>query len=113
MILEALTISLGLSAHIGFDEEYNTFHPHIRYTNEKFITGAYYNSVENLSVYAGYRQEKDNFGFEAAIVTGYNNDSLTPYIRGTYDIGKMRMFIAPGIESKDIGVVLGVEITLK
>ena len=113
MILEALTISLGLSTHIGFDEEYNTFHPHIRYTNEKFITGAYYNSVENLSVYAGYRQEKDNFGFEAAIVTGYNNGSLTPYIRGTYDIGKMRMFVAPGIESKDIGVVFGIEVTLK
>ena len=113
MILEALTISLGLSSHIGFDEKYNAFHPHLRYQHEKFITGAYYNSVENLSVYAGYRQEKDNFGFEAAFVTGYNNGSLTPYIRGTYDIGKMRMFIAPGIESKDIGVVLGVEIRLK
>jgi hypothetical protein len=113
MILEALTISLGLSTHIGFDEKYNSFHPHIRYTNEKIITGAYYNSLENLSVYAGYRQEKDNFGFEAAIVTGYNNGSLTPYIRGTYDIGKMRMFVAPGIESKDIGVVLGIEFQLK
>ncbi len=113
MILEALTISLGLSSHIGFDEKYNAFHPHLRYQHEKFITGAYYNSVENLSVYAGYRQEKDKLGLEAAIVTGYNNGSLTPYIRGTYDIGKMRMFIAPGIESKDIGVVLGVEITLK
>ena len=73
----------------------------------------YYNSVENLSVYAGHRQEINNFGFEAAFVTGYNNGSLTPYIRGTYDIGKMRMFIAPGIESEDIGVVLGVEIRLK
>ena len=113
MILEALTISLGLSTHVGFDEEYNTFHPHIRYTNEKFITGAYYNSLENLSVYAGVRTEKNNFGLEAALVTGYNNGALTPYIRGTYDVGKMRMFIAPGIESKDIGVVLGIEVTLK
>ena len=113
MILEALTISLGLSSHIGFDEKYNSVHPHIRYTHEKFITGAYYNSLENLSVYAGHRQEINNFGFEAALVSGYNNRSLTPYIRGTYDVGKMRMFIAPGIESKDIGVVFGLEITLK
>ena len=113
MILEALTISLGLSTHIGFDEEYHSVHPHIRYTNEKFITGAYYNSLENLSVYAGVRTEKNNFGFEAALVTGYNNGSFIPYIRGTYDIGKMQMFIAPGVESKDIGVVLGIEITLK
>ncbi len=113
MILEALTISLGLSTHIGFDEEYNSVHPHIRYTNEKFITGAYYNSLENLSVYAGYRQEINKFGLEAALVTGYNNGSLTPYVRGTYDVGKMRIFIAPGVESKDIGVVLGIEVTLK
>ena len=113
MILEALTISLGLSTHVGFDEEYNTFHPHIRYTNEKFITGAYYNSLENLSVYTGVRTEKNNFGLEAALVTGYNNGSLTPYIRGTYDIGKTRMFIAPGVENKDIGVVIGIEFKIK
>ena len=113
MLLEALTISLGLSTHIGFDEKYNAFHPHLRYTHENFITGTYYNSLENLSVYAGARQEYNNFGFEFAVVTGYNNGALTPYIRGTYDVGKMRMFIAPGIESKDIGVVFGLEITLK
>ncbi|MDB4330917.1 hypothetical protein N9993_00035 [bacterium] len=113
MILEALTLSLGVSIHTGFDEKYNAFHPHIRYTNEKFITGAYYNSLENLSVYAGVRTEKNNFGLEAALATGYNNGSFIPYIRGTYDIGKIRMFIAPGVESKDIGVVLGIEITLK
>ena len=112
MILEALTISLGLSTHIGFDEKYNTFHPHLRYTHENFITGAYYNSVESTSVYGGYRYEKDNFGIEAAIVTGYN-DLITPYVRGTYDLDNMRIFIAPGIESEDIGVVFGIEITLK
>ena len=112
MILEALTISLGLSTHIGFDEKYNTFHPHLRYTHENFITGAYYNSVESTSVYGGYRYEKDNFGIEAAIVTGYN-DLITPYVRGTYDLDKMRIFIAPGLESEDIGVVFGIEIILK
>ena len=113
MILEALTISLGLSTHIGFEGTYNSFHPHLRYTHEKFVTGAYYNSLENLSVYAGARQEINNFGIEAALVTGYNTEVLTPYLRGTYDVGKTRMFIAPGIESKDIGVVFGLEITLK
>ena len=112
MILEALTISLGVSIHAGFDGEYNNLHPHIRFEHQQFIAGAYYNSVEATSVYGGYRYEKDNVGIELAAVTGYNH-SVTPYIRGTYDIGKMRMFIAPGIERKDIGVVLGVEITLK
>jgi regulatory protein YycH of two-component signal transduction system YycFG len=112
MLLEALTISLGLSTHIGFDEKYNSVHPHLRYTHENFITGTYYNSLENLSVYAGARQEYNNFGIETAIVTGYNN-LITPYVRGTYDLGKTRIFIAPGIETKDIGIVLGIEIMLK
>jgi regulatory protein YycH of two-component signal transduction system YycFG len=112
MLLEALTISLGLSTHIGFDEKYNAFHPHLRYTHENFITGTYYNSLENLSVYAGSRQEYNNFGIETAIVTGYNN-LITPYVRATYDLGKTRIFIAPGIETKDIGIVLGIEIMLK
>ena len=54
----------------------------------------------------------NNFGIETAIVTGYNN-LITPYVRGTYDLGKTRIFIAPGIETKDIGIVLGIEIMLK
>jgi hypothetical protein len=113
MLLEALTISLGLSTHFGFEGTYNSFHPHLRYTHENFITGGYYNSLENLSVYAGARHEYNNFGIEAALVTGYNTEVLTPYLRGTYDVGKTRIFIAPGIETKDIGVVFGLEITLK
>ena len=112
MILEALTISLGVSIHTGFDGEYNNFHPHIRYDYEQFIAGVYHNSVEATSVYGGYRYEKDNFGIELAAVTGYNR-SVVPYIRGTYDIGKMRMFVAPGVENNDIGVVFGIEVTLK
>ena len=112
MILEALTISLGVSIHTGFDGEYNNFHPHIRYDYEQFIAGVYHNSVESTSVYGGYRYEKDNFGIELAAVTGYNR-SVVPYIRGTYDIGKMRMFVAPGVENNDIGVVFGIEVTLK
>ena len=108
-----LSLSLGLSLHLGFDDHYNSVHPHIRFEHENFIAGAYYNSLENLSVYAGHRQEINNFGFEAALVTGYKNGSLTPYIRGTYDVGKTRIFVAPGIESKNIGVVFGLEIMLK
>ena len=112
MILEAITLSLGVSIHAGFDGEYNNLHPHIRFEHQQFIAGAYYNSVEATSVYGGYRYEKDNVGIELAAVTGYNH-SVIPYIRGTYDIGKMRMFVAPGVENNDIGVVFGVELTIK
>jgi hypothetical protein len=112
MILEALTISLGVSIHTGFDGEYNNLHPHIRFEHQQFISGVYYNSVEATSVYGGYRYEKDNVGIELAAVTGYNQ-SVTPYIRGTYDINKLRLYAAPGMENNDIGVVLGIEIILK
>ena len=112
MILEALTISLGVSIHAGFDGEYNNLHPHIRFEHQQFIAGAYYNSVEATSVYGGYRYEKDNVGIELAAVTGYNQ-SVTPYIRGTYDINKLRLYAAPALESEDLGVVLGIEIILK
>ena len=112
MLLEALTISLGVSIHTGFDGEYNNFHPHIRYDYEQFIAGVYHNSVESTSVYGGYRYENGDFGLEFAAVTGYNN-SVTPYIRGTYDSGKIRFYTAPGIENNNVGVVIGLEIVIK
>ena len=49
---------------------------------------------------------------ETATITGYNN-LIIHYVRGRYDLGKTRIFIAPGIETKDIGIVLGIEIMLK
>lgn len=112
MILEAITLSLGVSIHAGFDGEYNNLHPHIRFEHQQFIAGAYHNSVEATSVYGGYRYEKDNVGIELAAVTGYNQ-SVTPYIRGTYDINKLRLYAAPGMENNNIGVVFGVELTIK
>jgi hypothetical protein len=112
MILEALTISLGFSIHAGFDGGYNNFHPHIRYEHQQFIAGTYYNSIEDISFYGGYRQEKGNFGIELAAVTGYDY-AITPYIRGTYDTGKLRFYAAPGVENDNVGVVFGLEIPLK
>ena len=41
---------------------------HIRYIENGYMVGAYYNSVENISTYAGYRWEYEDFGLEAAVV---------------------------------------------
>jgi len=46
MSLTALTLALGVSAHLGLDNQYNAIHPHVRYRNEQFIAGAYYNSED-------------------------------------------------------------------
>ena len=112
MFIEALTLSLGLSSHLGFDNNYNNVHPHLRFEHENFIAGSYYNSLRNNSTYVGYRHEVDNFGFEAALVTGYNK-KYSPMARVTYDHKNFRIFTHPGFENDNVGVVIGLEFLLK
>ena len=66
-MLDYLTLSLALSLHLGMDGEYNELHPHIRYQDNKFISGAYYNSLNKISLYAGIRHEINNFGMMESI----------------------------------------------
>jgi hypothetical protein len=104
--MDPFTFALGISLHLGFENEYNSIHPHIRYNHEQFIAGAYYNSEHNLSTYIGKRWEHNDFGLEAGAVTGYNNP-IIPYVRGTYK----DFFVAPAVENKDtVGLVLGYEV---
>jgi len=104
--MDPFTIALGLSLHLGFEKEYNSIHPHIRYNNEHFIAGAYYNSEYTLSTYIGKRWEYNDFGLEAGAVTGYS-DAVIPYARATYK----DFFAAPASERGErIGIVLGYEV---
>ena len=112
--------ALGLSMHLGLGGEYNEVHPHVRIIEDGAIAGAYYNSVDRLSVYAGYRMEFGDAGVEFAAVTGYPAyGTVAPFVRGTYDFGdNVRAFVSPAVESygnnnSDIGVVIGVEFSLK
>tara|TARA_B100000900_G_scaffold115125_1_gene96662 strand:- start:2062 stop:2415 length:354 start_codon:yes stop_codon:yes gene_type:complete len=114
--MEAFLFSLALSTHIGLEADYNNLHPHLRLYEDGAIAGIYYNSVENFSLYGGYRFEKDPFGLEVAIVTGYPAfGEVAPYLRGTMDIGKSsRIFMAPAYETDNnnninIGIVGGIE----
>ncbi len=104
--------SLGLTLHLGLAGDLNPIHPHVRINNNGVIAGAYYNSLDVVSTYAGYRYEYNQFGVETAAVTGYNQP-VVPYVRGTYDTDNMRIFIAPGLVDDTIGVVIGVELTIK
>lgn len=105
--MDPITFALGLSLHLGFENTYNPVHPHIRYTNENFIAGIFYNSEKKISTYIGQRLEKDELGFEYGAVTGYSTGTVLPYIRGTYK----NFFVAPAIESgESLGIVLGTEL---
>lgn len=101
-----IELGLALSLHLGFDNNYNGVHPHIRYTENSVIAGAYYNSESTTSLYAGKRWESGDLGLEAGVVTGYTTAPVMPYLRVTYD----DFFVAPAIEGDDnVGVVLGYE----
>lgn len=104
-----ILFSLALSAHLGFQNEYNFIHPHIRLQQDRLISGAYYNSESNISAYAGYRFEYNNIGIELGAVTGYSDADILPYIRATYN----DLFVAPATEYGKLGIVFGVEIPLK
>lgn len=118
--MEQFIWALGLSLHIGLDRDYNEIHPHVRFYEDGAIAGAYYNSVERISFYGGYRLEPtDRIGLEVAITTGYPAyGELAPMVRGTFDFNdNIRMFAAPAIESygndsSSVGAVFGIELIL-
>jgi len=110
--------ALALSTHLGMQGSYNEAHPHVRLEDNGYIAGAYYNSMEHISLYAGHRFESGNAGLELGAVTGYNAfGPVAPYVRGTYDIGNTRVFVAPAGEKwygeTNIGMVLGIEYQFK
>lgn len=113
-----ILIAIALSSHIGFENEYNYVHPHLRVEYENIISGIYLNSEENVSAYAGIRNEFGDFGLEYGIVGGYNSlGTITPMIRGTYNLGEnLIIYAAPSqevLEEKtNYGVVFGIELQL-
>ena len=51
-------MGLALSLHIQLNGDYNHLHPYVGVESEKgYIAGAYYNSIDKLSLYTGYKME--------------------------------------------------------
>jgi len=119
--LEQFIWSIALSSHLGLVGDYNEIHPHVRIIEDGAIAGAYYNSVERISFYSGYRLEPtERLGLEVSLVTGYPAyGPIAPLVRGTYDFtDNVRGFASPAVESygnnnSDVGVVFGIEFSLK
>jgi hypothetical protein len=111
-----ILLGLAVSQHLNFQNDYNEIHPHIRLEHDGYIAGAYYNSVEEISPYAGYRFEHNGVGLELGAVGGYDNIApVIPYVRFTYDVNdNVVLFTAPAGESVDgeinYGIVAGVEL---
>ena len=108
--MSSLAFAIGLSLHVGLEGDYNQIHPHVRYQDDWKIAGAYYNSMDRTSLYAGYRYEYKDFGAEFALVTGYDEiHDVVPFMRGTYK----NVFIAPAAEdvngNLEFGILIGFE----
>jgi len=107
-----LSLLVAMSMHIGLEGDYNSIHPHARCQIDNTITGAFYNSEESVSVYAGKEFEIDRFvKLEVGLATGYSGGDIVPFMRYT-DRG---WFIAPAYEydENNIGLTLGYEWKLK
>lgn len=110
---------LVLSAHIGLDGGYNSVHPHIRLQNDHYIAGAYYNSEERISPYAGVQYTFEQVYIEGGLVGGYPAfGTVIPYARVGYNLSdNASVFVTPAGEVRHgetvIGAVIGFEITFK
>ena len=115
-----LLLGLALSTHLEFTGEYNQIHPQIRYEGESTSVGMYYNSEENLSVYASYLYEVGPVTAEFGIVTGYDAlETLQPFGRLYHDMPSgTRLFYSPGGELQSDGTItnghiFGIEFLIK
>ena len=109
--MSCLSLLVALSLHIGLEGDYNSVHPHGRCTIDNWITGAYYNSEENVSVYVGKIIPDIDRGWdlEVGLVTGYSGGDIVPMIRYIND----GWFVAPAYEtSGNIGLAIGYEFKL-
>lgn len=103
---------LALSAHMGFNGEYNAIHPHVRLEKDSYATGLYWNSEENLSTYLSYSFKMDKYFLEIGAVSGYSETN--PLVRAGIEVENFNLFVTPGFERRNDGLklVFGVEFLL-
>ena len=106
--MSCLEILVAITLHLGLEGDYNNIHPHGRCNIDNWITGAYYNSEENVSVYVGkiIPNVDRNWDLEIGLVTSYSGVDIAPMIRYIND----GWFVAPAYEtSGNIGLTIGYE----
>lgn len=111
-----IILAIATTAHLGLAGEYNETHPSVqlRFDNG-LMAGAYHNSEDTLSFYAGYRAEWKDFFAEVGGVSGYKYAEVIPYFRAGYEItDNLSIFAAPAMETDasgglTTGAVIGIE----
>lgn len=109
-----LSLCFALSAHLSLPGDWNEVHPCLRYENEAFIAGAFLNSEDWISAYAGLELQRGPVFAEIGVVTGYSGADVLPFLRVGVDLDNgVRVFAAPAYANGETGAVLGVEFTFQ
>ena len=109
--MSCLSLLIAISLHVGLEYNYNNIHPHARCTIDNTISGAYYNSEEQISYYIGKKIPNIDKGWdlEIGLVTGYSGADVVPLVRYIND----GWFISPSYETTgSIGIIFGYELGL-
>ncbi|MGL5011817.1 MAG: hypothetical protein ACRC6I_18220 [Paracoccaceae bacterium] len=108
-----IALCLAVSAHVALPGDWNEVHPCVRLQEDIFIAGAFLNSEDRISAYAGVELRSDNLFLELGAVTGYSGAEVLPFLRaGVITDKDVRIFVSPAYANGDIGAVLGVEFNL-
>jgi hypothetical protein len=101
-----LYYGIALSLHLGLPGEYNFLHPHVGLNYNDFIAGVYYNSQDELSLYAGYEFDisKDTT-IEIGAVSGYDYGTVAPMIKFNHK----NIFVTPSIDEDIFGFATGID----
>ena len=101
-----LELGIALTLHFAMNEEYNEVHPYMKFSNQNYNVGAFYNSEKRISYFTSTNINLDNnVDVEIGLVSGYRKD-ITPLVRLRYGT----FFMMPGIENDNVGIVIGKQI---
>lgn len=107
MILE---LALAVTNHLT-EGDFNEVHPNIKLREGEYFVTAFQNSEYNTSFGVGYTFRSGDLFLDTAVVTGYEYADVLPMIRGGYDTGSTRFWVAPSITPEgDVFGILGVEV---
>jgi hypothetical protein len=106
--MNCLVLGIALSMHVGLQDDYNQTHPYLMCETGEIITGAYYNSLDKVSLVAAKEYSlSDDLKVDLGLVTGYTYDVI-PMFRVRYK----DFFMMPALEDDRGGLVFGIQIDL-
>ena len=117
MNLSEIVVTFGIAFidHLGLDGKYNEVNPNVEVEYNRFVSGAYYNSFSEPSVYAGYTVWQGWADLDLGVVTGYN-DSVMPYVKFEKSLNENVSIIAApvwgGGSDQSFGLMVGLNVTM-